>query len=53
MNTILGFDLQYAMVFHYKEDAVQLCEKLNQDREILLMYGFEALIIQKTRASLF
>jgi len=41
MNTIVGFDISDAMVFHDKEDAVQLCEKLNQDGEILLKYGYE------------
>jgi hypothetical protein len=41
MNTIVGFDVSEAMVFHNKDEALQLCEKLNQDKEILLMYGFE------------
>ena len=40
MNTIVGFDISDAMVFHNKEDAVQLCEKLNQDEGSLLKYGF-------------
>lgn len=51
MNTIVGFDVSDAMVFHDKEDAVQLCEKLNGDEGSLLKYGFETFIIQKTRAS--
>ena len=41
MNTIVGFDISDAMVFHDKEDAVQLCEKLNMDKEILNMSGYE------------
>ena len=41
MNTIVGFDISDAMVFHDKEDAVQLCEKLNQDEGSLLKYGFD------------
>jgi len=53
MNTIVGFDVSEAMVFHDKEDAIQLCEKLNEDEGSLLKYGFEAFIIQKTRASHF
>ena len=53
MNTIVGFDVSEAMVFHDKKDAVQLCEKLNQDKDSLLKHGFEAFIIQKTRASHF
>ena len=51
MNTIVGFDISDAMVFHDKEDAVQLCETLNEDEGSLLKYGFETFIIQKTRAS--
>jgi len=53
MNTIVGFDISDAKVFHDKEDAVQLCDKLNKDEDSLLKYGFEAFIIQKTRASHF
>ena len=41
MNTIVGFDISDAKVFHDKEDAVQLCEKLNRDKEGLLKNGFE------------
>ena len=41
MNTIVGFDISDATVLHNKEDAVQLCEKLNEDKEILLKYGFD------------
>ena len=41
MNTIVGFDVSEAMVFHDKEEALQLCEKLNQAREILFKYGYE------------
>ena len=53
MNTIVGFDISDAMIFHDKEDAARLCEKLNEDREGLLKSGFETFIIQKTRASHF
>lgn len=41
MNTIVGFDISDAMVFNKKEDAVRLCEKLNMDKEILNMSGYE------------
>lgn len=40
MNTIVGFDISDAMVFYDKEDAVQLCDKLNKDEDSLLKYGF-------------
>ena len=40
MNTIVGFDITDAKVFHDKEDAIQLCEKLNKDEDSLLKYGF-------------
>ena len=40
MNTIVGFDITDAKVFHDEEDAVQLCEKLNEDEGSLLKYGF-------------
>lgn len=40
MNTIVGFDISDAMIFHDKENAVQLCEKLNKDEDSLLKYGF-------------
>ena len=53
MNTIVGFDISDAKVFLDKEDAVQLCKKLNEDEDSLLKHGFEAFIIQKTRASHF
>ena len=53
MNTFVGFDVSEAKVFHDKDEALQLCEKLNQDRDSLLKHGFEAFIIQKTRASHF
>ena len=46
MNTIVGFDISDAMVFHDKEDAIQLCEKLNKDEDSLLKDGFEKFIIQ-------
>ena len=46
MNTIVGFDISDAMVFHDKEDAVQLCEKLNQDEGSLLKYGFVVFELQ-------
>ena len=41
MNTIVGFDISDAKVFHDKEDAIQLCEKLNRDKETLLKCGFD------------
>lgn len=41
MNTIVGFDISDAMVFYDKEDAIQLCEKLNKDEGSLLKYGFD------------
>ena len=41
MNTIVGFNISDATVFHDKEDAIQLCEKLNKDGEILFMNGYE------------
>lgn len=47
MNTIVGLDVSEAMVFHDKDEALLLCEKLNQDKEILLRYGYDKFIIQK------
>lgn len=47
MNTIMGFDISDAMVFHNKENAVQLCEKLNDNEGSLLKYGFEVFILQR------
>lgn len=47
MNTIVGFDTSDAKVFHDKEDAVQLCEKLNEYEEGLLKNGYEAFMIQR------
>ena len=47
MNTIVGFDISDAKVFHDKEDAVQLCEKLNEDEGSLLKYGFEVFELQR------
>ena len=47
MNTIVGFDISDAMVFHDKEDAIQLCEKLNEDEGSLLKYGFEVFELQR------
>lgn len=41
MNTIVGFDISDAMVFHDEGEAIQLSEKLNQDKEILFRYGYE------------
>lgn len=41
MNTVVGFDISDAMVFHDEEYAIQLCEKLNEDEGSLLKYGFE------------
>ena len=40
MNTIVGFDVSEAMVFHDKDEALQLCEKLNQDKELLIDNGY-------------
>lgn len=47
MNTIVGFDISDATVLHNKEDAIQLCEKLNQDEGSLLKYGFEVFELQR------
>jgi len=47
MNTIVGFDISDATVLHNKEDAVQLCEKLNEDEGSLLKYGFEVFELQR------
>ena len=47
MNTIVGFDISDAKVFHDKEDTIQLCEKLNQDEGSLLKYGFEVFELQR------
>jgi hypothetical protein len=41
MNTIVGFNVSDIMVFQDKEDAVQLCEKLNQDEGSPIKYCFE------------
>lgn len=46
MNTIVGFDISDAMVFHDKEDAIQLCDKLNKDRETLLKNGYGAFVVE-------
>ena len=46
MNTIVGFDISDATVLHNKEDAIQLCEKLNQDEGSLLKYGFGLFVIK-------
>ena len=47
MNTIVGFDISDAKVFHDKEDAIQLCEKLNEDEGSLLKYGFQGFELQR------
>ena len=47
MNTIVGFDISDAKVFHDKDEAVQLCKKLNEDEGSLLMYGFEVFELQR------
>ena len=47
MNTIVGFDITDAKVFHDEEDAVHLCEKLNEDEGSLLKYGFEVFELQR------
>ena len=46
MNTIVGFDITDAKVFHDEEDAVHLCEKLNEDRETLLKNGYGAFVVE-------
>ena len=46
MNTIVGFDISEAIVFHDKENAVQLCAKLNKDGKVLLKYGYEPFEMQ-------
>lgn len=46
MNTIVGFEVSDAKVFHDREDAVQLCEKLNEDRETLLKNGYGAFVVE-------
>lgn len=46
MKTIVGFDISDAKVFYDKDEAIQLCEKLNEDKEILLKYGFEKFEMQ-------
>ena len=45
MNTIVGFDISDAKVFKDKEDAARLCEKLNEDQESLLIYGYEPFLV--------
>ena len=47
MNTIVGFDISDATVLHNKEDAIQLCEKLNEDEGCLLKNGFEVFELQR------
>ena len=47
MNTVVGFDISDAMFFYDKKDAVQLCEKLYEDKDSLLKYGFEVFELQK------
>lgn len=46
MNTIVGFDVTDAKVFQDKEEALQLCEKLNEDAESLLKKGYGLFSIQ-------
>ena len=46
MNTIAAFDISDAMVFQDKEDAIQLCKKLNEDRDGLLENGYWPFSIQ-------
>lgn len=46
MNSIVGFDMSDAMIFQDKEDAIQLCEKLNEDWKVLLTYGFGLFVIK-------
>lgn len=40
MNTIVGFDISDAKVFQDKEEALQLCEKLNEDEGLLIDNGY-------------
>ena len=47
LNTIVGFNVSDAKVLHDINEALQLCEKLNQDQEIMLKYGFELFEIQR------
>lgn len=47
MNTIVGVDVSDAKVFHDKEDAERLCERLNEDREGLFKYGFKVFELQR------
>lgn len=47
MNTIVGFEVSDAKVFHDRVDAVQLCEKLNEDEGCLLKNGFEVFELQR------
>ena len=47
MNTIVGFDISDAIVFYDIDDAIQLCEKLNEDKGNLLKYGFEVFELQR------
>ena len=49
MNTIVGFNLSEARVFHDKDEAIQLCEKLNEDMGSLLKYGLDMFLIHKIR----
>lgn len=46
MNSIVGFDMSDAMIFQDKEDAIQLCEKLNEDWKVLFTYGFGLFVIK-------
>lgn len=47
MNTIAAFDISDAMVFHDKKDAVQLCEKLNEDKETLVDKGYQEFTVTR------
>jgi len=46
MSTIVGFNLSEAKIFHDKDEAFRLCEKLNRDRKVLLKYGYEPFEMQ-------
>lgn len=46
MNTIVGFDISDAKVFKDKEDAAQLCDKLNEDRDGLLKNGYGIFVVE-------
>ena len=46
MNSIVGFDISDAKVFKAKKDAAQLCDKLNEEREVLHKNGYGAFVVE-------